>query len=361
MQNLFFSRAKPSPISDNAINLDANLQWWYVDAFLDDGSIFEAFLIPKLPWKIDGYDNVPGQPALDIIYRKPDGETIRERCLFEPSELVPLSGTFGAAIGKNCSFAYENPSNENKLGRYIFKAKAEKLEYDMELNPLLPSWTPLGAGGRTPRILMMLLQRSLSTKDYFHYVPYVPRGRVSGKIKVNGKTIEVKGTGYHEQGHMNLPLYDFMPAWYWLHIDHPPWTIFSGTANPPKTFPLPLKGTIGGMGYIQKGEKRLMSTLDYSGLMVNWKRIGSRDPDAVGEMNMAWEADVRLMRPGLMVKLNLVSKDVLEYMHFEIPEKPDAHPYWGQTVADAKVKIIHGFKKTEFETQCLLETMKISV
>ena len=156
---------------------------------------------------------------------------------------------------------------------------------------------------------------------------------------------------------MSFPLHELLPAWYWLHIEQPPWTILSGTAAPPPGIPVPGKGTRGGFAYVQKGERRLLAASDGSGWLVNWTRIEKQSPGAQEEASMAWEAEVRLHRPGLKVKAKLFTQDILEYIPFEVPGKTIVRPYWGQTLAKTEVEILHGFKRSRLEGEAVLETM----
>jgi len=349
------NRPRSRPPDDGAYAPDASLQWWYFDAVLESGHRLLTFYIPRSPGSIEG--NEPGLPFLDIVLRMPDGETIRERRHFKPAELVAARGRLEASFGTDCSVCFEEGRGEGDFGRYLIKGRAGRLGYDLQLLPDMPPWAPTTRSGRFPHALIMLLKRSLARRDYFHYVPLVPRGRLSGQITLDGEAIDAKGTGYHEQGRLNFDLGNFVPVWYWLHIEHPPWTILSGTASVPPWIPSLKDPAPGGIAYVQKGDTCLMAALDVSGVFVDWKRLVKRDPGAQDERSMAWEADVRFMRPGLRVKAKLVSTDVLEFVPFEYHEKTPVRPYWGQTVASADVEILHGLKRTRFRTEGLLETM----
>jgi hypothetical protein len=204
---------------------------------------------------------------------------------------------------------------------------------------------------------MVLLRRSLFTTDSAHYVPLVPRGSLRGTIAVDGETVSVRGSAYHEQGRLNFPLGAFVPAWYWLHVEHPPWTLLSGTAQPPAWVARFGSGALGGFARVQKGDRCLLSAFDFTGLAVRWHGIRKRDPQASGEQSMAWEAAVRLQRPGLRVTAELVSRDLLAFVPFGYREKTPVPPYWGQTVADVKVEIREGLARTRFQCEGILETM----
>ncbi len=363
IQNILLNRMKSRPVEENILYPDAILQWWYFDAVLENGYRLVTFLMPRLPWVIQDKNHPLNEPMpfFEIILRKPDGENIRERKFINRSELKTLPDTFGAVFGSGCSFSYDNPPEKNRPGSYRIKGKAGGLGYDLKLDPELSCWAPLGAWGKTPMPIMSAATLRPFTKDYLYYVPFVPGGKISGELSIEGKSMEIRGRGYHEHGHANFPLYNFIPAWYWLHIEHPPWTIISSASPLPAGYPNPKKGTHGGLAFVQKGERRLFSTMDYSGLFVNWTRIKRRGPEATGENSMLWEVDLRIRRPGFKLEAEIASKDVLEFLHFNTPEHASAasYPYWGQTIADAKIRIKHRGKISEFTAECQLETVSM--
>jgi len=332
------------------------MQWWYFDAVLDNGHRLVTFFLPKVYGAID--DHEFGLPILDIVLRKPGGETIRERRFFSPTELKTVPNNFGAYFGSDCSASFTKGSGRKDLGCYHLIATAGRITYDIKLEPELPPWAPVSSSGKAPRLMMMLTRGSIFTKDYMYYVPFVPRGRLTGQITVDGEPLNARGIAYHEQGIISFPLHEVVPAWYWLHIEKPPWTILSGTTVPSLESLTPKKGTHGGFACIYKGNQCLLAVNDYTGFLVNWMRLLKRNPEAQGELSMAWEADVRLLRLGLKAKIKLVSREILEFMPIRNrPEGSRIQPYWGQTVGDAEVEIIHGIKRDRVNAEGLLETM----
>jgi hypothetical protein len=204
---------------------------------------------------------------------------------------------------------------------------------------------------------MMLARRSITTRAAFHYAPFVPRGRMEGRVTLDGEPFQVRGTGYHEHGRLNFPLYELTEAWYWLHIEHSPWTILTGTAVHPPGYLKPKKETRGGFAFVQEGGERLLAIGDPSGFLVNWKRIDKQAPEADGDESMAWNAEVRLARPGLVVDARVRSTEVLECMPFYYQEETPVKPYWSQSIARAEVRVLQGARRVAFETECVLETM----
>ncbi len=345
---LLLNRAQPVPRNNSAYAPDAVVQWWYFDAQLANGWRLLTFFLPKALGTTDGH--APDQPQVEIVLRSPQGETILERRFFKPEQFSASTTTLDAAFGDDCSLAYDPDK-----GRYLLKARAGRLAYDLEILPELPPWSPLSKTGRSNRPIFMLARRDLFTKDYFHYAPFVPRGKLSGKIIVDGQAMDADGSAYHEQGRMNFPLNKMVPVWYWLHIEKAPWTIISGTAHPPEG--LPGNRPWGGYGYIANKNTPLMSGLDMSGLFVLWTRIHHDFPQKPGDQGLAWDVTARFFRPGLLVRVSLSSLYVLDYLPFEHGEKTPQQPYWAQTVARTEVDIVHGLKKARFSCEGILETM----
>jgi hypothetical protein len=346
---------KGIPQSDEAYAQDAHLQWWYFDAIFEDGHRLLTYFLPGFRGTIE--NQVLDQPFLNVVLRRPDGEIIREPRSFPPSEFLAKKGDFGASFGEDCSVTFEKGASQKGLGCYNLKAKAGRLGYALTLLPDIPPWSPFGRRARVPRWGMMLARRSISTRDYFHYAPFVPRGRMEGRITLDDESFQVGGKGYHEHGRLNFPLYELTEAWYWLHIEHSPWTILTGTAVHPPGYLKPKKETRGGFGFVQEEGKCLLAVGDPSGLLVNWKRIDKQVPQADGDVNMAWDADVRLARPGLVINASVRSSEVLECMPFYYHEETPVTPYWSQSIARAEVRVLQGAKRATFESECVLETM----
>jgi len=354
---LLVNRPGSTDPAGGAYDPDAHLQWWYFDAFLENGHRLLTFFLPRFLGSLEG--NEFDLPMLDIVLSAPGGEIVRERRFFRKSDLSASRDRFTADFGPDCSVRLDPGKGGSGPGLYRLRAGGTgRIRYELEIAPELPPWAPT-PNGRLPRVFLMLLRRSLTTRDSFHYVPFVPRGRLRGRITVDGRSLDARGTAYHEQGRLSFSLARFLPAWYWLHIEHPPWTILSGTALPPAGFPRPARGALGGIGFVQKGKQCLLAAFDPTGILVRWPSIAKQDPAAEGgEKSMAWDATVRLARPGLRVRIDLRSRAVLEYLPFAYrQETPVKQPYWGQTVADAEVEVILRKSRSRFQAQGVLETM----
>ena len=348
-------KRKRIPQSEEAYAGDAHLQWWYFDAIFQDGHRLLTYFLPSFVGTVES--QVLDQPFLNVVLRRPDGEIIREPRTFSRSEFLPQQGEFGASFGKDCSVTYEKGLHEEDLGCYTLEAKAGRLGYDLRLLPDIPPWSPFGPRACMSRIGVMLARRSIFTRDYMHYAAFVPRGRMEGRIVLDDEPVDVRGTGYHEQGRFSFPLHEFAGAWYWLHIEHPPWTILTGTVVRPSGYGKSSKETRGGFAFVQREGRCLLAVADLTGLLVNWKRVDKHAVQPGGDANMAWDAEVRLSRPGLLLKARVLSSEVLECMPFYYHEDTPSNPYWSQSIAKADVRVLHGVRRVAFEAECVLETM----
>jgi len=349
------TRPRTRPQTDAAHAPEAFLQWWYFDALLESGHRFLAFFLPRFAGSIEGGE--PGLPMMEVALRSPDGQTCRARRFFQPGEFRAPPDRFHATFGEDGAVTFHPGGGRRGLGRYTLRGRAGDMGFDLSIEPEVPAWSPSGPGGFFPRPFIMLLRRSLSSREWFHYVPFVPRGRMAGTITAGGETLDARGTAYHEQGRLNFCLSQFVPVWYWLHIERAPWTLLSGTGVPPRWLPRPGSGARGGIAFVQKGDACRMAAMDVTGLFVRWPRVRTRGASARDGRGMAWEASACLRRPGLRVDIEMVSRDVLVLVPFRYAEPTPVPPCWGQTVADARVEIRAGRRRTRFECQGLLETM----
>ena len=356
-----FLQDNTRPQTDSAYDPDAEFQWWYFDSLLDNGYRLLTFYTMNAPG-IDTY-------GLNIVLRTPEGELIKDPQFYPKENFKPVKGQFGGEFAPGSSAYFEKNQGEFGHGRYEISAQGTRVQYKLQLDPIVSSFSPLGKAGSLPSSVITgakAVGGTFSTEqERFRYTCFVPRGKLSGTIVIDGKEMDVSGSGYHEAGMYTFPMSHVSSAWYWLHITHPQWTIITSTMvvpglpYSPKT-PLLKKNTHGGYAYVLNEGEPELTAFDPSGFMVNWKRVHKRAPHMRGEQSMAWGVEAVLRRPGLKVSLDVTSYDVLEY--FPVDATPSHEPYWSQTVAMAQVKVEKGSGRDkeiiEFEADAVLETMR---
>lgn len=354
-----FAPANVRPQSDAAYDPAAAFQWWYFDSQLASGYRLLTFFTLNAP----GIETF----GLNLVLRGPDGTVVKDPLYLPRHTFVPDAGTFGGSFGERGEARFD-PLGNGGLGTYRLSARGDRIRYDLEVLPDVPPFSPLGVRGELPAPLIAASKLlagggDFRANDRFRYTCFVPRGRLRGTIELDGKPLDASGRAYHEHGMYTFPMGQVSSAWFWLHVSNPEWTLVSGSLVAPGLeygrSPF-AKETFGGYAYVLRGRERLMSTIDFSGALVNWREVRMRDPKARGRESMAWGLDAVFRRPGLAVELDVESYDELEY--FAVDPTPEEEPYWGQTVARANVVVTEygpfSLAKTRFTADAVLETMR---
>ncbi len=172
-----------------------NAEWWYFDARLDSGYFVVAFFRAK--------HERTGNTGVEITIYKPNGEKIQKVFGYSRSEFKYNRENANLSIGKNyikVDYAngalptYEIFLDEGALGLHLtFKAQVN-------------GWMP-GKG-----------YTQFGDKGHFGWCVALPRAEVTGTIKVDDKTLSVKGIGYHDHNWISFNLVMFVEYWYWGRI-----------------------------------------------------------------------------------------------------------------------------------------------
>jgi hypothetical protein len=348
LRSRLFGRRGRVGYEHDAYTPDAVVQWWYLVGRPANGWLLSTYLLPR--GLGDSVGHPSDSPVLGIVLRSPDGQIMRERSFFTPEQLSARSDRLQVELGKRCRLSFDGATR-----RFNFAASVGRLAYELELVPELAPWTPFSKAGKAPRAIQALLRKDLFTRDYLQYASFVPRGRLSGRILIDGEQLDASGTAYHEKGSISYPLCEMLPVWRWLHIEHDGWTVLAGSGAPPSWVPV---GRIrGGIAFVAKEDRQLMSLFDPTGLLVRWQVLSWAKPPYPGSPPLAWDVEARLRRPGLQIGLRLESLEVLDSMSFEHSPPTPERPYWCQTVAEAAVELRHGRHREAFTTEAVLETM----
>lgn len=187
LPHLLANRPGSADPAGGAYDPNAHLQWWYFDAVLESGHRLLSFFLPRFLGSLEG--NEFDLPMMDIVLRAPDGAIVRERRFFPQSELKASRDRFAADFGPDCSVRFDPGEGGSAPGLYRLRAGGTgKICYELEITPELPPWAPT-RNGRLPRVFLMLLRRSLTTRDSFHYVPFAYREATPVKQPYWGQTV----------------------------------------------------------------------------------------------------------------------------------------------------------------------------
>jgi predicted secreted hydrolase len=168
-------------------------EWWYFDGQLDDGSTLVLTFNTKPSNKHSG----PLAPSVLMMYRPADGERNKW--------VVPAAPDEFSASKEGCDVRVGPSWVKGDLHRYEIHAESEGMVADLELDGQAPPWRPGAA---------VSYFNSAKTK-YFAWVVPVPYGTVKGTLQVGGKTLQVRGTMYHDHNWGNATLGNGLDHWYW--------------------------------------------------------------------------------------------------------------------------------------------------
>jgi hypothetical protein len=168
-------------------------EWWYFDARLEDGHVVVGFL--------QASELMTRKPGIELHVYKPSGEKLSVVKKFPDSALRASQEKCDVWVGNNHCFA-EWPEEGNLPTHYLHIAE-EGMEADLTFVSEVPGWKP--GKGKT----------IYGDRGYFSWLVPVPRARVEGTVRFEGKTLEARGIGYHDHNVVTADMRRILSFWYW--------------------------------------------------------------------------------------------------------------------------------------------------
>jgi hypothetical protein len=169
---------------------------WYFDARLDDGHIVVGFLQTS--------ELITKRPGVELHVYRPDGTRLEIRKPYPKAACRASDERCDVRVGHNFAHVVEDP--DGGLPKHVVHLEEDGIRFDLAFQSTVEPWQP--GGGRT----------TFGPKDFFAWVVPAPRADVTGTVTIEGQTMEVHGTGYHDH---NWGI-GFMPRivgrWYWGRI-----------------------------------------------------------------------------------------------------------------------------------------------
>ncbi len=250
-------------------------EWWYFDERLADGHVVVGF--------IQASELLTRKPGVELHIYKPSGEKISS--VQKYSSFKAAKDCCDARVA-DCWCKGEYPS-DGGLPTYRLYIKQDGMEADLTFESEVPGWMP-GKG-----------RSNFGDKGYMSWVVAVPRSRVSGTVKFEGKTLEASGIGYHDHNVVTADMRRIISYWHWGRLYTDDYTLLYAYVKTQKAYgghaSKPLMLARGSEVVLSSGEMKLTE-----GQKV-WNDVAHRDyPDAI-----------RLDIPGeLSLKLNV--KEIID-------------------------------------------------
>ena len=182
-------------------------EWWYLDASFDNG--YSCAL--SCFWRTR-YEDIHVPMIIVDIY-PPEGERIRGAQGFDYKDCH--------ASPEKCDVTWQDNYLRQEGDRYNLHLKAGDVAVRLTYRRKVPGWkwTPDG-----------LLKNDASGKQ--GWTNAVPRAEVTGDLVINGKSMAVKGEGYHDHNWGDVEMSHSFAGWGWGRMFDPLYTFIYGWFMP---------------------------------------------------------------------------------------------------------------------------------
>ncbi len=213
-----------------------NSEWWYFDTRFNNGYMAVGFFRAK--------HERTGKTGVEITFYDPQGKKIQKIYNYKHSDLIVSKEKADVKIGNN--YIKANYTNESLPTYEIY---LEEGQYGIHLvyKANVEGWMP-GKG-----------YTEFGMIGHFGWCVAIPRAQVEGTIKIDGKEIHVKGTGYHDHNWLNFNMVRVVEYWHWGRIFSEDFTIIYAYIKCNKKLDnYPIRVLM-----VAKGEKVILSTGEF--------------------------------------------------------------------------------------------------
>ncbi|MGD0855082.1 MAG: hypothetical protein ABSA18_04685 [Dehalococcoidia bacterium] len=273
-------------------------EWWYFDGRFTNGYSFVAI------WHWRNSALTPHVPSIQIYIYTPDGKCHQGLRTVNPAECKSKSD--------NCDITMNDSYVRQQGDVYSLSMLTKGVGCELTFEPLVQGW-------KHDDGLMC------NTANMIHgWVIPCPRANVKGNLYLDGATIPVAGSGYHDHNWGNSSLADFCNGWYWGRISDSQYTaifnkIFSKDNKELRMF------------YLANNQCTLLDTSDFQFIAdENTMHEGLYNPYPNNiDMNVDQE-DIKL-------KYKLKTLNVVEAT--KLSKDPNIRADYGRFLADYEAKI----------------------
>ena len=184
---------------------NGELEWWYFDTKLEDGSLFVCYFYKIHPLK-DIY-------FIGMNYNSATGEDLFLMKFFKKHEVSFSKDSCNIQMGDNF-FKGNLQTYKISLSPYDFEGFGIDLTLKSTSKPYRPQDGIIKAGD-----------------DYFAWLATVPNGTVDARINYNNTKKTLTGDGYHDHNWGNTPLQKLFDSWIWFRGKSGEYTVIASELN----------------------------------------------------------------------------------------------------------------------------------
>jgi uncharacterized protein (DUF952 family) len=313
---------------DNFLKPKVQLQWWYFDFFLADGSTVVLAFIPQLWWN-EKETGAEKKALMMMSMKTPDGKVQKTSATFSQSDMR----TSADHLEIPSRFLIRS-SGSGRERKYTIRVNVPGVAASFDIAPTRPPFAAFPTGVM-PGFLQTWISGAPQGAPSFSYVSQIPRGNLSGKIAWEGYEAEIIGQAYHEQGRLDDTPERQGSYWTWYHFSGEGWNIF---------------GSPGTYVYLQKGDTVLRSGFH---LVSNDYQIRNRTFDSDQHAKIMTGAEIRFRHEGLTFQLKMPSATAQTMISYP---SADPNQVWGTVEGPAELWVTHGKEKKRMKGRMMLET-----
>ena len=168
-------------------------EWWYYDSHFPDGTIMVIIFYSKSPIEVDG----PIKPQATIELTMPDGTKY--------TDLVSATIEESHYATDRCDVTIGASRFAGDLRHYDITFAGKDIQAQVSLDGTIPAWRSQSGS----------IFFGDNEEYYFAWLPAVPEGKVIAEVTVNGQSLHLEGSGYHDHNWGNLSMLKLMHHWYW--------------------------------------------------------------------------------------------------------------------------------------------------
>ncbi|QDK80703.1 DUF952 domain-containing protein [Spirosoma sp. KCTC 42546] len=213
------------------------LQWWYFDFFLQDGSSVVMAFIPQHWWEEPG----SGQEKNSVftISLKTKAGVVKRFTTTVPQSKLKTSANH-LEIPSHLVIRAIGDSDNNQ---FLIQVNFPEVTGTFTITPTQPPFAAFPTGVM-PGFLHTVLTGAPVNSPGFSYVSQIPNSTVSGSLSWGDFQSQLSGQAYHEQGRLDDTPARQGGSWTWYHFAGDGWNIF---------------GTPGSYIYLQQGDQIIRS------------------------------------------------------------------------------------------------------
>ncbi|WP_198174799.1 DUF952 domain-containing protein [Spirosoma arboris] len=213
------------------------LQWWYFDFFLEDGSSVVLAFIPQHWWEKPGLAS--DKKSVFTMALKPKQGTVKRFTTIVPQSDVKSSASHLEIPSHLVIRAIEGSENN----QFSIQVNFPEVKGEFTINP---TQLPFAAfpSGLMPGPLRTVMSGAPLGSPSFSYVSQIPNSTVTGSLSWDDYQANFTGQAYHEQGRLNDSPERQGGSWTWYHFAGDGWNIF---------------GSPGSYIYLQQGDQIIRS------------------------------------------------------------------------------------------------------